>query len=145
MQARTLTVAIRAPREAAFRHLADIENLPRWAAAFCERIEIAPRGWLALTVEGELSAEIEADERTGVIDLRLGDAWGCTRLIPLRVVTLPGGQTLVSIVFHQAPGQSDLGYERQCELLGAAMRELDALLPAETGLSCEAGWRVLAS
>lgn len=128
LAARTLAVTLCARRAEVFNFLADVENLPRWAASFCERIEIFRGRWMALTIDGELFVELEADERSGAIDLRLGDAWQWERVVPLRVMTLPGGQALVSAVFYPVAQQSEIAFERQCEALTAALNGLDETL-----------------
>ena len=127
---RTIAVAVRPPRADVFNLLADVEALPRWAPEFCERIELWPRGWSALTSDGEWLVEVEADERRGTVDLRFGDAGECRRLLPLRVVMLPGGQTVVSAVLAQWPGVDDVAFERECAVFGAALRRLGDEAPA---------------
>lgn len=122
---RTLAVTVRRSRAEVFNLLADVEALPRWAPEFCERIDLWPRGWRALTSEGEWFVEIEADQRSGTIDLRFGDGQECRRFLPLRVVTLPAGQTLVSAVLAQWPGVREEAFERECEIIGAALAGLD--------------------
>lgn len=124
MHVRTFSLTVPASRDVVFNFLADIENLPRWAGEFCERLEIARGRWLALTVQGELFLEMEADEHTGVIDLHAGDEHERVRLLPLRVLGLPGGGTLLNCVFFQAPGQSEFAYEQQCDLLSAGLGRL---------------------
>lgn len=126
MQVRSVACFVPAPRAAVFRYLADVEALPGWAGEFCESLELCAGGWRGLTAEGELFIELEADERSGVIDLRLGDHWSCWRSIALRVVAWPGGQTVVSAVFVQEPSQTAFAFERQCDLLGRALSGVDA-------------------
>ncbi len=121
---RTLAVAVGRPRAAVFALLADVEALPRWAPGFCERIDLGPRGWCALTSDGEWFVEVEADERSGTVDLRFGDGRECRRVLPLRVVTLPGGQTLVSAVLAQWPELDAVAFEREGEIFGEALRGL---------------------
>jgi len=80
---RMLTLA--AAPERVFRELADIENLPRWAGAFCERVELARGRWVALTSLGELFLALDADEPTGAITLWAGWRAGELYALPLRV------------------------------------------------------------
>jgi uncharacterized protein YndB with AHSA1/START domain len=127
---RTFAVSVEQPRAELFDTLADIEALPRWAPEFCERIDLRPRGWRALTSEGEWLVEIEADERSGTIDLRFGDGEGWRRILPLRVVTLPGTQTVVPAVLAQWPAVDDVAFERECEVFGEALRRLGGVAAA---------------
>ena len=121
---RTLAVTVRQSRAAVFNRLADVEALPRWAPEYCERIDLWPCGWRALTTDGEWFVEVESDERSGVVDLRFSDGCECRRFLPLRVATLPGGETLVSAVLVRWPGVDEGAFERECELLGRAVRRL---------------------
>ncbi len=124
MKAHTLDVILSAPRDAVFRLLADVEALPRWAAAFCERVDLVDGGWLALTGAGEVFCEIEADDRTGVIDLRLAMGGEPPGLMPVRVLALPGGDTLVTLTLLQSTVQSSAQYHR---LRRALQQDLQAL------------------
>ena len=65
-----LTVAA-APAQV-FRELADIENLPRWAGGFCERVALSRGRWVGLTALGEMFLALEADECAGTITLLAG-------------------------------------------------------------------------
>ena len=113
MQIRTVSVAVCSSRDTVFNFLADIENLPKWATAFCEQIELRRDGWWAYTTQGEMIVASDTDDRTGVIDLRLGPSVDELGLFPVRVFPLSDGRTLVSFTFIQAPGISDERYESQ--------------------------------
>lgn len=129
MQVRTLSLTVAVPRETVFAFLADIENLPRWAPEFCERLALSRRGWFALTALGELFLELEADEHTGVIDLQAGEENERQLLLPLRVMAAPDGGTVVTVVFWQPPNQSDAQFETACELLTQELGRLGERLP----------------
>ena len=131
MQARTLDVVLSAPRDAVFRLLADVEALPRWAAAFCERVDLIDGGWLALTGAGEFFCEIEADDRTGVINLRLAMAGEPPGLMPLRVLALPGGGTLVTLTLLRSPLQSAAQFHRLRRALHQDLQALGRRLAGE--------------
>jgi len=111
MQIRTVSVAVFAPRDTVFNFLADIENLPKWAAGFCERLELRHNGWWAYTTRGEMIVESDADDRTGVIDLRVGPSVDELGLFPVRVFSLSLDRTLVSFNFIQTAELSDERYE----------------------------------
>lgn len=113
MQIRTVSVAVSASRDTVFNFLADIENLPKWATEFCERIELRHDGWWAYTTQGEMFVASDTDDRMGVIDLRVGPSSDELGLFPLRVFPLSDNRTLVTFTFIQAPELSDERYESQ--------------------------------
>lgn len=103
MNIRTLAATVAAPRETVFNFLADIENLPRWAGGFCERLYLERGQWKALTSQGELHCEVEADAATGVIDFRFGANAGELSSWPLRVLSLGARSALVTVAFVEPP------------------------------------------
>ncbi|HYC72108.1 MAG TPA: hypothetical protein VEB66_12920 [Opitutaceae bacterium] len=103
MNIRTLAVTVSAPRDTVFNFLADIENLPRWAGGFCERLYLERGRWRALTSQGELYCELEASAETGLIDLRLGPSIDRMALLPIRVLPLGVRSTLVTVAFAEPP------------------------------------------
>jgi len=107
MSIRTLAIAVSAPRDTVFNFLADIENLPRWAPEFCERLYLERGRWKALTSQGELFLDLEAGAATGIVDLRFGPSPERLDLLPLRVVALSPRRTLVTLAFIAAPDWPD--------------------------------------
>ena len=132
----TAIVLLAAPVPAVFREIADIENLPRWAGGFCERLELSHGRWVGLTSLGELYLALETSERAGEVTLRAG--WSASALypVPLRVTALPGGGTRLHLA---VPAVADPDHARLChalrdELLGLLHRLTPAVLP-------DAEWR----
>lgn len=127
MNIRTLAVTVAAPRDAVFNFLADIENLPRWAGSFCERLYLERGGWRALTSQGELFCEIDSVDGAGMIDLRFGTSPGELAPLPFRVLALDSRHTLVTVAFVEPPerpgglAQRD-GAEMLAELEGLVRR-----------------------
>lgn len=103
MNIRTLAVTVAAPRDSVFNFLADIENLPRWAGGFCERLYLERGRWRALTSQGELYCDLEAGAASGVIDLRFGPAIDRLAVLPLRVIAIAARRTLVTVAFVEQP------------------------------------------
>jgi hypothetical protein len=119
MNIRTLAVTVCAPRDTVFNFLADLENLPRWAPGFCERLYLERGRWKALTSQGELCCDLEASAGTGVIDLRLGPSSDRLAVLPLRVLALGARRTLVTVAFVEAPDwPAGLAQRDGGELLG---------------------------
>ncbi len=117
MQIRTIFLTVTAPRDTVFNFLADIENLPRWAAGICERLELRQGRWWAYTALGEMFVDMETSAGTGVIDLRAGPTPDRLGVLPIRVLPLPARGTLVSFTCVQPPGLSDELYEKQYQSL----------------------------
>ena len=127
-----VTCALPGSRHEIFRFLADIENLPRWAGDFCSELELSRGRWLAYSPTGEAFVELDADERTGTIDLKWSGDRGEVRMLPLRIMALPGGQTLLCAIFLPRPGIDEITLERDAASLAAALRDLEAVLQAVT-------------
>lgn len=120
MNIHPLTVTVSAPRDTVFNFLADIENLPRWAGAWCERLMLERGRWWALTAEGEQVVDLETSAGTGVIDLRAGPSPDRMTLTPIRVLALSSGRTLVSFLLIPPPGQPAEIFARRQRWLQAA-------------------------
>jgi uncharacterized protein YndB with AHSA1/START domain len=92
----TAVLTVAATPAQVFRELADIENLPRWAGGFCERVTLARGRWVGLTSLGEMFLALEADERAGAITLAAG--WCERELHELRLVVAAVGTDEVGVV-----------------------------------------------
>ncbi|MEO5959246.1 MAG: hypothetical protein ABIZ49_04745 [Opitutaceae bacterium] len=124
MKIQTVSVIVPVAQSEVFAFLAAIENLPAWATEFCERVEHRAGRWIVHTAQGELFFEIEADARTGVIDLRGGPTPEALALFPVRVLALPSGVTAITFTFFQRPGMSEETFAQQCRSLLIEMRGL---------------------
>lgn len=119
---RTLVVTVLAPPETIFNTLADIENLPRWASGFCERVFLGRGRWMAFTSLGELFLELEADASAGEIVLHTG--WEADRLqaLRLRILPCPEGGTWIKFAFLST------GNEEHALLHAALEKELPGVI-----------------
>jgi hypothetical protein len=118
----TLTVA--ASPAAVFHHLADIEQVPRWAPEFCESLMLARGRWLGFTSLGDLYLELAADARTGVIDLWAGDEREPVCRWLFRVGAGAEGGTELSGEFHGPGGGDGLDFAPQVAALQRALAKL---------------------
>ena len=103
MNLRTLNLLVSTPRDTVFNFLADIENLPRWAPSLCERLYLFGGRWMTLSRQGELPVELETEARSGVIDLHAGTGRKDSAVLPLRVLAVAEGSTLISVTYLPAP------------------------------------------
>jgi hypothetical protein len=74
---------------------------------------------------GEFLFEIEADERTGVVDMYAGPSEEQMGVFPTRVVELPGGSSAYSFTMFQAPDMPDELFESQYESLRREFENLE--------------------
>jgi hypothetical protein len=122
MQARTVIAVLDAPRELVFRYLADVENLPAWATEFARELKFEDGKAKVVNGLGEFYFSIDADPKTGVIDMFAGPTEEELAVFPTRVVGLPGGKVAYSFTMFQGPEMPDELFESQYEAL---VREFD--------------------
>jgi uncharacterized protein YndB with AHSA1/START domain len=113
MTIRTIALTLSAPRDNVFNFLADIENLPKWAGGYYERLTLQRGRWCALTAEGDQVVDLETSAGTGVIDLRSGPLPERLTLMPIRVVALSPRRTLVSVTVIESPDQTAPAFARR--------------------------------
>ena len=115
MNSSTHTFALKASKERVFEFLSRIENLPRWATLFCKDLKRLENGrYKVLTPKGEILFKIEADPKSGVIDMYGGPTEEQLAYWPARVVKR-GTESLFIFTAFQYPGVSDAEFGAQCE------------------------------
>jgi hypothetical protein len=122
MRSETVTTVLPAPKGEVFGYLAEVENLPRWATEFARELKVENGRHKVVNGLGEFFVAIEADEATGVIDMRAGPTESEMALFPTRVVELPDGRSAFTFTMFQGPGSSDELFESQQASL---MREFE--------------------
>lgn len=122
MQHRTVTAVLNASKDEVFDYLAEIENLPEWASEFARELKFVDGKAKVVNGLGEFFFRIEADRKSGVIDMLAGESEETLGLFPTRVVGLPSGQSAYTFTMFQAPGMPDELFESQYQSL---LRELE--------------------
>ena len=118
MKASTHSWLLTARKEKVFAFLSNIENLPKWATLFCLELKRDAQGRCkVVTPEGEFFFRIEADARTGVVDMFGGPSEDRMACWPARVVERPGNGSLFIFTALQYPGVSDEAFKAQCASL----------------------------
>lgn len=118
MKTSTHTLPLKASKADAFAFLSKIENLPKWATEFCKGLKTDERGrHKVITPGGEIFFKIDADEKTGTVDMFGGPTEEQMAYWPARVVDRPGSGSLFIFTAMQYPGMTDEGFARQCESL----------------------------
>ena len=113
MRSETVTTVLPAPKGEVFAYLAEVENLPLWATEFARELKVENGRHKVVNGLGEFFFAIEADEATGVIDMRAGPTESEMALFPTRVVELPDGRSAFTCTMFQGPGSSDELFESQ--------------------------------
>jgi hypothetical protein len=121
METRTVTAVLRAPKDDVFNYLSQIENLPGWATEFARELKYEDGKAKVVNGRGEFFFAIEAEPKTGVIDMYAGPTEDELALFPTRVVGLPSGASAFSFTMFQVPGVPDDVFESQYRSL---LREL---------------------
>jgi hypothetical protein len=120
----TVTAVFPAPKERVFSYLAEVENLPLWATDFARELKRIDGEWKVVNGLGEFVFRIEADARTGVIDMLAGPTPDELGLFPTRVVPVGEDASAFTFTMFQGPGQPDEIFDAQYRSL---LRELENL------------------
>jgi hypothetical protein len=119
---RTVTAVLDAPKNEVFAYLACIDNLPDWATDFARELKHEDGKAKVVNGLGEFFFRIDADAKTGVIDMYAGPTETEMALFPTRVVPLGETKSAYSFTMFKAPGTPDELFESQYESL---RREFD--------------------
>ncbi len=119
---RTVTTVLDAPRDEVFDYLSRLENLPEWATDFAQELKYEDGQAKVVNGLGEFYFRIDADAKTGVIDMYTGPSEEELALFPTRVVALGDSKSAYSFTMFKAPGMPDELFESQYESL---RREFD--------------------
>jgi hypothetical protein len=117
MNNRTKTVTFNAPKEKVFDYLSNIENLPKWATGFCRELKRTGKDYKVVTSEGEMYFWIDADKKSGVLDMFGGPSKDEAACWPARVAGLPDNTSVLIFTAVQLPGVPDETFEMQCRSL----------------------------
>jgi len=119
---RTVTAVLDTPREEVFAFLSNVDNLPTWATDFAQELKYEDGHAKVVNGLGEFYVRIDADAKTGVIDMYAGPSEAELALFPTRVVALGDSKSAYSFTMFKAPGMPDELFESQYESL---RREFD--------------------
>jgi len=114
---RTKTVTLNAPREKVFDYVSNIENLPEWATGFCKELNKVGKDYKVTTPDGEVYFWIDADRKSGVMDMFGGHRKDEAACWPARVVNLPDQTSVLIFTAVHMPDVPDEVFEMQCKSL----------------------------
>jgi hypothetical protein len=113
MRSRTVTAVLATDQRTVFDYLSDIERLPEWATEFARELRREGDDYKVVNGLGEFYFAIQADRRTGVIDMFAGPSKDRMAVFPTRAVPLPDGRTAYSFTMFQIPDMSDELFDAQ--------------------------------
>ena len=113
MRSQTVTTVLDAPPEQVFDYLSAVENLLEWATEFARELHVEEGRARIRNGLGEFLFSIDADPRTGVIDMYAGPSEHELALFPTRVVGLPEGRSAFTFTMFQGAGMPDELFEAQ--------------------------------
>lgn len=124
MRSESVTVVLDADRAEVFDFLSRVESMPEWATEFARELKWEDGRAKVVNGAGEFWVRIDADSKTGVIDMLSGPDPDDLALFPTRVVPLPGERSAFTFTMFQGPGMPDDVFASQHASL---LRELDGL------------------
>lgn len=118
MKTHTYTLQLDISRQDAFEFLSNIENLPKCAPMFCQKV-IRSDGDVhtIATVAGEIFFKIDADAETGVVDMYGGPNLEQMSYWPARVIARPDGKCLYTLTVFQFPYMTEQDFDTQCRAI----------------------------
>jgi uncharacterized membrane protein len=114
MNTSTHTATFEAPKERVFSYISDVENLPKWANGFCQKIRKEGADYIVSSPGGEIYFQINHDQESGVLDMEAGPRKDQTMTWPARVASLPNGGSIFMFTAIQAPDMPDDAFAAQC-------------------------------
>jgi hypothetical protein len=117
MNNRTRTVTFNAPKDKVFDYVSNIENLPKWATGFCRELKKTGSDYKVKTPDGEIYFWIDADKKSGVLDMFGGPTKDQAVGWPARVAGLPDNTSVLIFTALQLPDVTDEVFEMQCKSL----------------------------
>ncbi|MGQ0772099.1 MAG: SRPBCC family protein [Nitrososphaerota archaeon] len=130
MNSVTESCVVSASKDQVFGFLSNIENLPKWSTQFVKKIIKANGKLKALTPIGKVLIRLEADQKTGTIDIYAGSTEKQMTGAFLRVVQLSASSTGVIFTFFQYPDIDDKTWQVFCEWIKIEVGNIKKIFPA---------------
>ncbi|MHB8602127.1 MAG: hypothetical protein ACYC6W_09005 [Nitrosotalea sp.] len=115
MNSVTETCVVSVPRDNVFEFLSNIENIPKWATKFVKKLSLVDGKYKALTPVGEVFIRLDADQKTGLIDIYAGPTEKDMTPAYMRIISLPGSSTAVMFTFFQYDSTPDTVWDIFCQ------------------------------
>ncbi len=127
LKSRTLSVSIDRDPAAVYEFVSHLENLPKWATAFCLSIKRSGHAWTAQTPQGPVTIRIASRNELGVLDHYVSPAPGVEVYVPMRVVPSGSGSEVLFTLFRR-PEMTDAQYAEDQRLVEQDLATLKRVL-----------------
>lgn len=124
---RTFSVTISRTSTHVYDYVADPENLPKWAKAFCLSIQRVGDGWTMLTPAGPMGIRFIARNKLGVLDHWVAPEPGFEVYVPMRVVPHGEGAEVMLTLF-KLPEMSDAKFAEEAAMVEKDLQSLKKVL-----------------
>jgi len=111
----TETCIVSVSYDKVFAFLSDIENLPKWSTRFVKKLTLVDGKYKALTPIGDVFIRLDADKKSGLIDIYAGPTEENMTPAYMRIISLPDNSTAVMFTFFQYAVTSDTIWRIFCE------------------------------
>lgn len=124
---RTLSVSIDCHPSKVFGFVSNLENLPKWATAFCKSVRKSNADWIVDTPQGPMKFRFVEKNGLGVLDHYVNPAPGVEVYVPMRVLSNGSGSEVIFTLFR-LPDMSDEKYAEDVGLVEQDLRNLKKIL-----------------
>lgn len=131
LRSKTLSVSIERPPRDVYGFVANPQNLPRWATAFCRSVRQSKGEWILETSAGQMRIKFVGKNDFGVLDHSVTPEPGVEILNPMRVVPNGSGSEVLFTLF-QLPSMSAGKYAEDVRMVERDLRTLKSILEGES-------------
>ena len=111
MQSVNLMITINRDSKDVYDFVSDLQNLPKWAKAFCLYIKKEGDSWQAITTLGEIKIKMTPRNTFGILDHFVYIKPDVEIYVPMRVVANEKGSEVIFTLFRQ-PDMTDSQFAR---------------------------------
>ena len=124
MKVQTQAIRVKAAAEKTYAVVSNIENLPKWATEFCLTLNKVGADYKVGTPMGEIFFRIDADAKSGIVDMWGGPTKEQMMRWPARVIDDNQGGAVFTFTVIQSPGQPDQAFEGQVQSLNHELENI---------------------
>ncbi|MEM2160496.1 MAG: SRPBCC family protein [Candidatus Nitrosotenuis sp.] len=115
MKSVTESCVVSQPKDLVFDFLSNSDNLPKWSTQFVKELRVIGGKKKAVTPLGEVYIRIDADKKSGVIDIFAGPDEDKMSPAFMRVMSFSDNSCGVTFTFFKWPQTTDQMWEMFCE------------------------------